>query len=326
MTATTQPRKTMQLEGNPLPVVLAYPIKANQVMYQGTIAMLDSSGRLIAGATVTGAQTIGKFDNNEPVTDTTGLADGDVIGTVYPGVWLWASGSGGDVIAADDVGQLAYTIDNQTVGLTDGGATRSIAGTIFGVTSSGNVYVYSNLSPGVDGSALAAEIAARLAYEAAVALTTTPGGASLVGLYDAAGLYAGTTVEAAMAELIGGARIATLADGGLTPGVCVVHEFAVPDAATGHTDYVIADKFEITEVVVRKDTTNGGAGDVISIGNGATAITDAMVLNITAKTLVRAGTIDAAQAVIAAAGTLRINWTKVTNVKCQVTIFGIKRA
>ncbi len=202
MSAATAPRKTMQMEGNPLPVVLSFPIKANAILYQGTLAMIDSSGRLIAGAAATGCQTVGKFDNNEAVTDATGFSDGDKIGTVYPGVWKWANGTGGDVIAADDVGKLAYVIDNQTVGLTDGSATRSIAGTIFGVDSSGNVYVYSNLSAPVDGTALAAEAAARLAFEAALALTTTPGGASLVGLYDVATLYTATTVEAALAEVM----------------------------------------------------------------------------------------------------------------------------
>jgi hypothetical protein len=51
---------------------------------------------------------------------------------------------------------------------------------------------------------LATEAAAEVAESvnvADLALTTTPGGASLVGIYDAATLYTATTVEAALAEV-----------------------------------------------------------------------------------------------------------------------------
>ncbi len=201
MTATTSPRSTQQLDGNPLPVVNAFPIKADEVLYQGTLCMIDSSGLLRSGAAATGCIGVGKIDNNEPVTDATGLADGDKFGTVYPGCWAWNSGTTADLIQSDDVGKLCYIIDNQTVGLTDGGATRSLAGTIYGVNTNGQVYVYSNLAPGVDGTALAAEIAARLLFQSDLASTANAKGASLVGIEDSAGYFAAATVEAALVEL-----------------------------------------------------------------------------------------------------------------------------
>ncbi len=47
----------------------------------------------------------------------------------------------------------------------------------------------------------AAASAALTAHITALALTTTPGGASLVGVYDVANHYTATTVEAALAEV-----------------------------------------------------------------------------------------------------------------------------
>jgi len=135
-----------------------------------------------------------------------------------------------------------------------------------------------------------------------------------------------TTLTVTTATVTGTLTPPNVTDNQLTPGVPVVLNFAVPDAATGNTEYTIADKIEIVDVTVQKRSANGGAGDTITIGQGANAITDAMVLIINDGVLVRAASIDDAYSTIPAAGTLRISWNKVTDVACQVTIFGILRA
>ncbi len=200
MTAITKPRNTKQMQGYPLPGVMSYPVAAGEVLYQGTLCMLKA-GFLYDGAITTGAQGVGMVDPNQPDIDNSAGDDGDEVANVIPGVQQWANSANADLIAQDDVGKLCYIVDNQTVGLTDGTASRSIAGTIVGVDSSG-VWVYANLAAPVDATALAAAIAAEQAYEQAIAATTSGNGAGLVGIFDTAGLYAAATVEAALAEVM----------------------------------------------------------------------------------------------------------------------------
>lgn len=153
-------------------------------------------------------------------------------------------------------------------------------------------------------------------------------GASLVGLEDAAGLYTGVTVEAAMAEKLTGLRVANVADDAVVGGVEVIHIVDIADGATADKDVVLTHKTEITSVEVVKKSAAGGAGDTITVKNGATAITDAMSINIADKVIVRPLTIDDAQTVIAGGGTLRIAKTKASaaDVACRVIVRGVRRA
>jgi hypothetical protein len=106
------------------------------------------------------------------------------------------------------------------------------------------------------------------------------------------------------------------------------HVVTVPDGATADIDVVVTRKFEVLDVIVQKQAGAGGGSDTITVKNGATAITDAVDINIADKVVKRAATIDDAQSVIAAGGTLRVTRTKVSanNVACLVTVLGILRA
>lgn len=135
-----------------------------------------------------------------------------------------------------------------------------------------------------------------------------------------------TTLTATTVTVTGTLTPPNVVDNQLTPGVPVILNFAVPAAASGSTDYVIADKIEILDVLVQKRAA-GGAGDELQVQTGAGApISNTISLNITDTTLARATQINDANSTIAAGGTLRIAWTQVTDVACQVTIFGILRA
>ncbi|MGH6692676.1 MAG: hypothetical protein ACREF4_18560, partial [Gammaproteobacteria bacterium] len=72
--------------------------------------------------------------------DTTGESDGDTTLKVQCGIFWFANGGGGDAIALADTGKLCYVLDDQTVGKTDGGAGRPVAGRIVKVET-GKIYV-----------------------------------------------------------------------------------------------------------------------------------------------------------------------------------------
>lgn len=109
-------------------------------------------------------------------------------------------------------------------------------------------------------------------------------------------------------------------------GVEQIHIFEIADAATADYDIVLRDKTEVTDVTVIK-TAGAGIAVTAQVKNGATAITDAMIIGVADQTIVRALTIDDAASVIAAAGTLRVSIIRTTSgAGCKVIVRGIRRA
>lgn len=124
----------------------------------------------------------------------------------------------------------------------------------------------------------------------------------------------------------GGAGVAIVADAQTSPGVPVCYTFNIADGATANYDIVVDDKFEVLEIITIKTSADGGSGDQVIIQNGASAISDAISMNHTHKTVTRAATIDETHNVIAAAGTLRAAVTKATNGAVKILVLGVKRA
>ncbi len=329
MAALTAARNTKAYQGEaPLPVKLGLPLAAGAKVFKGGMAMLDA-GWLKAAATAVGKQVIGRVNPKDGamVVDNTAGGNGALTTDVEQGVFQWGNSAAGDAIAQANVGSLCYCVDDQTVALTSGGATRSIAGTIVAVDAKG-VWVFQALAQPIDGAALAADIANLAALIVDLASVAAGKGSALIGIEDAGGFYAGATVEAALQETIGGKRIANVADGNLVGGVPVVHKLVLADAA-GDTDFVIAEKTEITDVTVVKIGGAGMAGNTVKLTNvaGGGDITDAMALTGADQTVSRAGTINDAQDTILAGGTLRLTVAKAgANAACVVYVRGIKRA
>lgn len=122
-------------------------------------------------------------------------------------------------------------------------------------------------------------------------------------------------------DLIGRIVVANNATG---PSPLSVYEFLIPDAATADYDIVVDGKFEVLDVIVRKDA--AGTGNTVQIKNGTTAITDAIAAAVD-KAVTRAGTINVASNVVAAGGTLRCTATKSAgSMAALVTVLGIPRA
>lgn len=105
-------------------------------------------------------------------------------------------------------------------------------------------------------------------------------------------------------------------------GIPVVHRITATNL-TGDVDVVLTHKTRILDVQCVA-VGAGGAADTITVKNGATAITDAIDMNVADKAVKRAGTIDTAQWDIAAAGTLRISGASAVN--AEVIVYGIRVA
>jgi len=127
---------------------------------------------------------------------------------------------------------------------------------------------------------------------------------------------------------ITGLQVQFAANVNVIGAVPVLHRVTVADGATADVDVVLTHKTLIIDVWLVKTAAAGGASDTITVKNSATAITDAIDINVADKVVKRAGTIDDAQNAIAAAGTLRVTRTKASanNVACEVYVLGLRVA
>lgn len=126
------------------------------------------------------------------------------------------------------------------------------------------------------------------------------------------GIGAGIITEAMLApNAMSGTIAKNLADAATTPGLPVLFRQDLPDSA-GDVDIVLPAgmKIRVVDAWVVKIANAGGAANTVQVKNGATAITDAMSINIADKAIARAASIDDDQHEIAAAGTLRFTTVK----------------
>lgn len=122
---------------------------------------------------------------------------------------------------------------------------------------------------------------------------------------------------------VGAARISALRKGTGIPCVLV---FPIAAGATADFDYVMPFPGRLIDAWLQKTTGAGGGAGTITVKKGATAITDAMSINIADNLLARALSIDDAQHEITRGGTLRITRTRSasTNEACNVYLKFLK--
>lgn len=138
MAALTAPRATIQ-KGVNIVVFnsLEIQLKANVVVYDGALIVL-TGGYGKPGVTGTGLIAAGVAQLvPELPSITAGSTDGATTIRVTQGVFKMNNSSAGDLIAQINVGQPCYVVDDNTVALTSGGGTRSLAGTIMEVDTQG---------------------------------------------------------------------------------------------------------------------------------------------------------------------------------------------
>jgi len=125
-----------------------------------------------------------------------------------------------------------------------------------------------------------------------------------------------------------GAHAAVLADVATTPGIVLCHSVAVAGGADANTDVALDYKFRFSHAKVTLQAA-GTAGSLITVQNGATAITDAIDISAGAdKAVFNNAEVDDAQRDIAAAGTLRVAnaSTGADCPACLVEVFGYRVA
>ena len=132
MTALTAPRNTPRLGDTNQPNKFRIPIAAATKLYQGGIVCVNASGLAVPGSTSTTLKAAGvaekTYDNSA------GAASAFNVEALAGVHWL-NSGTAGDAITQANLGATVYIIDDNTVGLTNGGATRSVAGVVVDVDS-----------------------------------------------------------------------------------------------------------------------------------------------------------------------------------------------
>ena len=128
--ALTADRNTPYRDGDSIVLGVATLKK----IYAGSLVALDANGYATPGATATTLKGLGRAE--EQVDNSSGL-DGALTVEIRRGIFRWANSSAADEIADDDIGKRCYIVDDQTVALTNGTNTRSVAGIIFDVDDDG---------------------------------------------------------------------------------------------------------------------------------------------------------------------------------------------
>ncbi len=116
-----------------------------------------------------------------------------------------------------------------------------------------------------------------------------------------------------------------LAAANIIGGLPVLHKIAIANAASSNVEVVLTHKTVVIDAWIIPLAT-GDAGNNFTVGNGASAITNAMVGNVD-TTIARCTTIDDANQTIAAGGSLRVTWVRnAGSSACDVYVLGYRSA
>lgn len=115
-----------------------------------------------------------------------------------------------------------------------------------------------------------------------------------------------------------------VANANVIGGIPVLHRINIAAGANGDTDVVLTHKTRVVDAWLVL-TGAGVASAVLTVKNGATAITDGMAASGSDKALVRCATIDDAQHEVAAGGTLRVTGSAgATQPAATVYVLGVR--
>jgi hypothetical protein len=135
MVALTKARSTLKKDGEQY----VLPVEAATLIYQGSIVCRNAAGNATKAITATTLQALGRCETT--VDNLAGAAG--ALNVVYrSGCFKFANSAAGDLITNASLGLKCYLVDDQTVALTTGGATRSVAGVIDSVDPDGSVWVW----------------------------------------------------------------------------------------------------------------------------------------------------------------------------------------
>lgn len=135
MAALIAERKTQKLGQDAIPNFpsnLGVPMAASAKCFAGGLVARDASGNAVAASASAALFVLGVAEKT--VDNSTGIA-GALLMIPRAGCFLLNNSSAGDLIAASNIGQACYVVDDNTVALTSAGGTRPFAGTVVAVDS-----------------------------------------------------------------------------------------------------------------------------------------------------------------------------------------------
>lgn len=104
------------------------PVAADAVIYVGAMVAINATGFLEPASTSTTIIVAGRAVEQ---VDNTGGDDGAVSCKFERGIFLMKNSADADELTLADLGSAVFAVDDQTVAKTDGGGTRSAAGTLY---------------------------------------------------------------------------------------------------------------------------------------------------------------------------------------------------
>src|ERR1700733_1918235 len=120
--ALSSDRNTLQRRGESLSLGVA------------TDTICNGSGSVQPGTAAAGLIALGRFRYHA---DNSNGDNGAIEVEIERDVFEYLNSSAGDAITEENIGQMCYVVDDETVALTSNGGTRSIAGRIFDVDANG---------------------------------------------------------------------------------------------------------------------------------------------------------------------------------------------
>ena len=114
--------------------IVTLGIAAAVVIYAGALVARDANGNATPGATATTLRGVGRARERY---DNTGGAANALNVDIEKGIYRYKNSADADAITTANIGADCYIVDDETVALTNGGNTRSVAGKIHDVDAEG---------------------------------------------------------------------------------------------------------------------------------------------------------------------------------------------
>ena len=130
MTALVADRNTPMKDGK----LISVPLAAGVKIFAGSLVAATATGLATPGATAATLTYLGRAE--EQVDNTGGAASAKSVLVRRGEVFKFAN-LAADPVTQASMGKVCYIADDQTVALTNGGATRSAAGAVIGVEADG---------------------------------------------------------------------------------------------------------------------------------------------------------------------------------------------
>lgn len=112
----------------------AGPVAASVTICKGALLVRDASGNVKPGVAETGSVGVGRAE--ERVDNSAGVAGAATV-HFRAGVFRFANAAAADEIAAAEIGDVCYVVDDQTMAKTDDTGSRSPAGIVHDVDPQG---------------------------------------------------------------------------------------------------------------------------------------------------------------------------------------------